>query len=289
MKRKNEVGLVLEGGGSGGAFTTGVLDCFMEKGIRFPFVIGVSAGAMNGANFVAEQKGRARSTSIDIAKREDMISVKNFFSQQSIFDMEFMFDSLPNEIIPFDYDTYFQSKTRCVITTTDCETGRAFYLEERSDRERLMRILRASISLPFLAPIVDVDGMPCLDGAVGDSIPFARAMQEGYRKNVVVLTKPANYRKERSLLEKNMTILFYNKYPNFVRAMVNRYKRYNRQMEIVEKLGETGDALIIRPDASFIVSRTEKDYEPLMRLYLHGYELAEKMIGELRDFTKDNG
>lgn len=284
----NKVGLVLEGGGSKGAFTVGVLDCFMDNKIKFPYVIGVSAGALNAINYVSEQKGRARATSVDMINQKDMISFMNVFSNHSIFDLELMFDKLPNEIIPFDYDKYFSSDTRCVITATNCNTGKPAYLEEREDPKRLMQLLQASAALPFLAPIVNIDAIPYLDGGVADPIPIREAITNGYKKNVVVLTKNAGYRKSKSTFEKNMAILFYNKYPNLVKAMVRRYKLYNKEMEYIEKLEKKGKILVIRPEEEFMVSRTEKDHEKLTQLCEHGYKMAEKMCEKIEEFMAND-
>lgn len=282
-----QTGLILEGGGSRGAFTVGVLDFFMEKEIEFPYVIGVSAGAMNAVNFVSKQRGRARQTSVDIANQVDLISFKNILTNRSIFDLSYMFDSLPNEICPFDYDTFFRSPTRCVVTATNCNTGKPAYLEERCDRKRLMDILHASIALPFLVPIVEIDAIPYMDGGIADSIPLKESILNGYRKNVVVLTKPYGYRKEPSAIEKNMAILFYNKHPNLVRAIVNRWKMYNKQIEWVENLEAKGKIVVIRPEEGHDVSRTEKEYEPLMRLCQHGHDMAEAAYQKMTEYHEN--
>lgn len=283
----NKTGLVLEGGGAKGAFTVGVLDFFMEKNIKFPYVIGVSAGALNAINYVSEQKGRARAASLEMIKEKDMISFMNFFSNHSIFDLELLFDKLPNEIIPFDYESYFNSETRCVITATNCNTGKAAYLEEREDPKRLMKLLQASSALPFLAPVVTIDAIPYLDGGMADPIPIREAMNNGYKKNVVILTKNLGYRKTKSTFEKNLAILFYNKYPNFVKTMVRRYRFYNKEMEYIEKLEQKGKVFVIRPEEKFMVSRTEKDYEKLSALCDHGYEAAKNSYEKLEEFLSN--
>lgn len=281
------VALVLEGGGSKGAFTVGVLDSFMENKIKFPYVIGVSAGAVSAISYVSNQKGRARQTTIDLCNIEDIISYKNIFTNKSIFDLELLFDKLPNEKNPFDYKTFFESETKCIITVTNCETGKAEYFEEKEDKDRLMKILTASTALPFLTHKVEIDGKYYLDGGISDSVPVIKAKKDGYNKRVVVLTKPKGYRKDISMIEKNMAILFYNKFPNLVKSIVKRYKIYNKTMEKIESLEESGKLFVIRPQESFIVSRTEKDYEPLMRLYHHGYETTNQLIDALESYINE--
>lgn len=283
MINKNSA-LILEGGGSRGAFTVGVLDFFLEKNIEFPYVIGVSAGAVNAINFVSKQRGRARQTSVDLCNREDIISFKNIFTNKSIFDLELLFDKLPNEIIPFDYDKFFSSETKCLITTTSCETGEAIYFEERKSPERLMDILKASTALPFLTHMIEIDNELYLDGGVADSIPLLKAQKDGYSKNIIVSTKYKGYRKSESKIEKNMAILFYNRYPNLVKKIVRRYKYYNKLMDYIDKLEEKGDILVIRPNKEFDVSRTEKSYEPLMRLCQHGQDVASSKYDEIMNY-----
>ena len=284
MSEINDIALVLEGGGSRGAFTVGVLDFFMEKNIKFPYVIGVSAGAINAINYVSGQKGRAKETTVNMVNQKDMISFKNIFTNHSIFDLELMFDKLPNEIVPFDYDAYFKSKTRCVITVTNCNTGKAMYLEERNDPKRLMQLLRASAALPFFAPIVDIDAIPYIDGGVADPLPIKEAMNNGYKKIIVVSTKNKGHRKSKSNFEKNLSILFYNKHPNLVKAMVKRYNLYNKTMEYIEKLEEKGKIIVIRPQEEFMVSRTEKEFEPLNRLCNHGYDQAKLIYDNIIEY-----
>ena len=53
----SETALVLEGGGMRGVFTVGVLDNFLDRGLHFPYTIGVSAGASNGLSFMSRQRG----------------------------------------------------------------------------------------------------------------------------------------------------------------------------------------------------------------------------------------
>lgn len=275
------VALVLEGGGSKGAFTVGVLDCFMDKNINFPYVVAVSAGAITGINYISGQRGRARETTVDMINKKDLISLKNIFTNHSIFDLELMFDKLPNEIVPFDYEAYFNSDKRIAITVTNCNTGKPMYLEEKKDAKRLMDLLKASAALPFMTPIVEIDSIPYLDGGVADPLPIIEAINNGYDKVVVVSTKPYGYRKSKSGFERNLSILFYNKYPNIVKAMVSKYKRYNKQIDYIEKLENDGKIVVLRPEDEYVVSRTEKDFEPLDKLCKHGYEVAEKKIEEL--------
>ena len=197
MKKENQAALILEGGGNRGVFTAGVLDYLMEQSTEFSYVTGVSAGACNAVDFVSKQRGRTRQCMILEDKEYSYISMGNMIKNRSLFDMDMLFDRYPNEIFPFDFDTYFQSNTECELVVTNCNTGEAEYLSEKEDRQKLMNICRASSSLPVVSPIVELDGEMYLDGGIADSIPVIHAMKKGFRKNVVILTRNYGYRKEK--------------------------------------------------------------------------------------------
>lgn len=190
------MGLVLEGGAMRGVFTCGVLDCFMDNDIRFPYVIGVSAGACNGASYVSNQRGRAKYSNIDLLEKYKYVGIKHYVKKRNIMDFDLLFDDFPNHILPFDFETYAQSGVSFEMVVSNCLTGDAEYMEEYTDHERLLSILRASSSMPFFSPVTYVDEQPMLDGGVCDSIPVRRCMDKGYDKMVIVLTRNKGYRKK---------------------------------------------------------------------------------------------
>ena len=153
MNKENQTALILEGGGNRGVFTAGVLDYLLEQNMEFSYVTGVSAGACNAVDFVSKQTGRTRQCMIQEDKEYSYISMGNMIKNRSLFDMDLLFDKYPNEIFPFDFDTYFQSHTECELVVTNCNTGEAEYLSEKEDRQRLMNICRASSSLPVVSPM----------------------------------------------------------------------------------------------------------------------------------------
>ena len=178
MNGKKEAALVLEGGGTRGVFTAGVLDYLLEKQVKLPYVIGVSAGACNAIDYVSEQIGRTKDCTIIQDKNKRFIGTKDALKKGYLFDMDRLFDEYPNRLFPFDFDTYFASDIQCEVVVTNCLTGEAMYLSEKQDRERLLTICRASSSIPLISPVVDVDGIPCVDGGVADSVasdPFYEA------------------------------------------------------------------------------------------------------------------
>ena len=275
----DKTALVLEGGGLRGVFTCGVLDCFMDHGIKFPFTVGVSAGACNGLSYMSGQRGRAKSSNIDLMEKHQYVGMKYLLTQGCIMDFKLLFEDFPEKIIPYNYDAYFSNPDRFVMVTTNCLTGKAEYFEEKKSSERVMSIVKASSSLPYVTQITYVDGVPMLDGGIADSIPVEYAMKQGYEKLVVVLTRNHGYRKKESRMP--MAKAFYRKYPNLQKALAERNAVYNRTMELVEKLEKEGRIQVIRPLKPIVVGRMEKDTVKLTALYEEGYELAKEFISKL--------
>lgn len=279
--------LVLEGGATRGVFTSGALDYLMEKDFYTSYVIGVSAGSCNAVGYVSKQPGRTRDCMIQKDKKYSYYyGFRKFIKEKSLMDMDMVFDRYPNEIYPFDYDTYFASDIECEIVTTNCVTGRAEYMTEDSDKQRLMKICRASCSMPLICPMVNVDGIPYLDGGLADSIPIERAMEIGNGKSIVILTRNPGYRKK---MPSRATVQLYRraykKYPNLIRSIVNRSIVYNRTMKLLEQQEAEGKIFVLRPLIP-TVSRLEKDYDALMHFYEHGYRLMRKQYDELMRFLE---
>lgn len=274
-------GLVLEGGGLRGVFTCGVLDCFMDHGIRFPFTVGVSAGACNGLSYMSGQRGRAKASNIDLMDEHHYIGFRYLLTQKCIMDFKLLFEDFPEKIIPYDYDAYFSNPDRFVMVTTNCLTGNAEYLEEKTSSERVMDIVRASSSLPFVSPITYVDGVPMLDGGIADSIPVEYAISQGYERLVVVLTRNRGYRKKESKM--HAAKAFYRKYPNLQMALSERNSVYNRTMDLIEQLEDEGRITVIRPLRTVEVGRMEKDTAKLTALYQEGYDVAREMMASIEN------
>ena len=280
--------IVLEGGATRGIFTSGALDYLMEQDIYFSDVIGVSAGACNAVDYVSRQPGRTRDCMIPNTKDMKYINgVKDTIREKSLMNMDLIFDKYPNELIPFNFDTYFQSEMHCELVTTNCLTGNAEYMTETEDPDRLMKICRASSSMPLAAPIANVDGIPYMDGGLADSIPIEYALEKGNDKIVVVLTRNPGYRKKRALkATEQLYKRAYKKYPNLVRAIMTRNAVYNRQMKLIEKLEEEGKIFVIRPLIP-TVSRMEKDYDKLQHFYMHGNRLMKKEYQGLLEYLNE--
>lgn len=278
MINVSNIGLVLEGGGMRGVFTCGVIDYFLDNDIEFPYAIGVSAGAGNGLSYISKQRGRAKKVNIDLYEEYGYIGFKHFIKNRNFIDFDFLYNVVPDKLAPFDYDAYFSSHQRFEMVTTNCLTGDANYFEEHQNKERLLSISKASGSLPIMCPIAYVDDVPMLDGGVVDSIPILRAQSQGYEKNVVVLTRNKGYRKNSKDIK--IPSFVYRKYPEMRKALENRNRLYNDQLELVEQLENDGGIFVIRPSKPVEVDRLEKDISKLSALYHEGYEMA-KSIGEM--------
>lgn len=277
MKIDANTGLVLEGGGMRGIFTVGVLDYLMDHHISFPYVIGVSAGASNGISYISRQRGRSYFSNIELLKKHNYIGWKNLLSGRGYIDLDFLFYEYPDRYYPFDYKTYEASPTRFVMVVSNCLTGRAEYIEEKQDRKRLLDACKASCSLPVICPLSWLDGKPMVDGGVCDSIPIRHAQEEGYRKNVIILTRNKGYRKPDK--DFHLPSFIYRKYPAIREALRLRYKSYNHTLDYIDELEAEDKVLVIRPQRPIEVGRTERDTRKLQALYEEGYELA-KLIGK---------
>ncbi len=267
--------LVLEGGGMRGVFTSGVLDAFMKHKLWFPYCVSVSAGACNGLSYASRQARRARVSNIDMLAKYKYIGIDHLIKQGTIFDSFLLYDLFPNKIIPYDYDTYYNNKMTFEMVTTNCTTGRAEYLSEHSgDNNRLLRICQASSSLPYVSKIVTVDGKPMLDGGIVDSIPVRHALDMGYKKCVVVMTRNMGYRKTSK--DRKVPKFIYQQYPRLRVALSRRLEEYNKQLEDVEQLEKDGTVMCIRPERPLEVDRIEKNTRKLERLYEEGFALGER-------------
>ncbi len=280
--------IVLEGGAARGIFSAGVLDYLMEQDMYFKNVIGVSAGACNAYSYVSKQIGRSKESMIHEDYPFKYLNLRKCMKTGSLMDMDTLFDTIPNELYPVDYETFFASDMRCLFSVTNCITGKVDFIEvEERDDERLMRVCRASSSLPLVSPIVMIDGIPYLDGGIADSVPVRKALELGEEKVVVILTQQADYRKVPS--SKGMNGIYeksYSKYPELVKTIRRRYKQYNESMDMIQQLEKEGKIFVIRPTVR-PVGRLEKKKETLEAFYNHGYQAMRAQFVELQLYLSE--
>ncbi|MFY4776766.1 patatin-like phospholipase family protein [Metabacillus sp. RGM 3146] len=273
-------GLVLEGGGMRGVYTAGVLEYFMENNLYFPYVIGVSAGACIAASYLSRQKGRNHTVNIDYVSDPNYLSFQNLLKRRQLFGMDFIFDHIPNNLVPFDLEGFLQSPETFIVGTTDCETGETVYYNKEANGRDILTILRASSSLPFIAPIVEYDNKKLLDGGITDSIPIRKSENDGNRRNLLVLTRNAGYLKKKPKMDWLVRRSFKN-YPKLTEAILARYKVYNETMAYIEEQEKQGNLFIIRPSSPLEMDRIERNPAKLEKLYQQGLKDAEGLSDPL--------
>jgi len=265
-----QAALVLEGGGFRGVYTSGVLAFFMEKRLHFCYVIGVSMGACNAASYISRQRGRNRIVNIRYVNDARYMSYLRLFTRGELFGMEFIFDTIPNALVPFDFKTFMESDQKCFTTVTDCKTGEPLYYEKGELGGDYMKILRASSSLPYVAKPVHYKGRVLMDGGLSDSIPIEKSIHDGNRKNVLVLTRPKGYRKKCSRLF-FLARFRYPRYRGLYRSLKSRHLRYNATLEYIDQLEEKGRVFVIRPRFPLAARRIERNKDKLYAVYDQGY------------------
>ncbi len=282
MQISEHTGLVLEGGGMRGVFTAGVLDALMKNEVYFPYVVAVSAGALHGLSYMSCQPRRARWASIDMLKKYGYISLRSLVQNGSIFDPNILYERFPDEIIPFDYKTYENNSATFEMVTTNCKTGRALYLSERYNHHRLIQIAKASSALPFVSQVTFVDHIPMLDGGIVDSIPIVRSIDTGHHENVVVLTRNRGYRSTEPDIK--MPKFVYKEFPRLRVALSRRTEEYNHQLDLIERMEDWGEIVVIRPERPLEVGRITQDVVKLEHLYEEGFLLGERFCNNLSAF-----
>ncbi len=232
--------LILEGGGFRGLFTSGVLDYFLENQIRFPYVIGVSMGACNGASYISNQHGRNKIVNMGFVNDKRYMSYRRLFLKGELFGMDFVFRTVPNGIVPYDFEAYENSDQVFKIVVTDIEKGKPIYLNKPLGMD-LMDALQASASLPFISKPLEIDGRLCLDGGISDSIPIRKALEDGYDKFVIILTQPRDFVKESTKATK-LAGAVYRKYPELKQLLSDRHNNYNKARSLIFDLEKEGKA-----------------------------------------------
>ena len=277
-----KTGLVLEGGAKRGIYTAGVLDIFMEQGVTFDGVIGVSAGAIHGCSFVSGQVGRSIRYNLEYGNDYRFMSFRSWLLSGNIVDVKFCYHDLPEKLDPFDNETFENSPTKFYVVCSNVETGRPEYIHCHNMTSEI-DFLRASASLPLVSRIVEVGGKKLLDGGICDSIPIQAFINMGYGRNVVVLTRPDGYRKGPSHLQW-LTRLVYRKYPNFVNAVLHRHEMYNQELDEIERLEKEGKIFVLRPSKKINISKMESNLDIVKDMYDLGRQDAQEALEKIKSF-----
>ncbi len=279
-----KTGLILEGGAMRGMYSAGVCDVLMEHGVTFDGMIGVSAGACFGCNFKSKQIGRTIRYNCRYSRDPRYAGFRSLLTTGNYFNTQFCYSEIPEQLDPFDYQTYRENPMPFYVVCTDADTGEALYRELPLCDERDMTYMRASASMPLFSEIVEIDGLHLSDGGTADSVPLRWFQSQGYGRNVVVLTRPRGYRKQ-PLSAKLLMKLALRRYPRLYEALATRHIRYNETLDEIAAAEASGAALVICPSEELHVSRIEKDPEKLQALYALGRRDAERMIDRITAFV----
>lgn len=273
-------GLVLEGGSFRGIFSAGVMDALLDEDIMFPYCIGVSAGISNGISYLSRQPGRNLEVLLKYRNDDRYISRRNFLRGRSLFGLDFIFDEIPNHLVPFDWDTFHAYKGTAFAGVTNARTGEAEYINCQEMDSRC-QILRATCALPLAFPPVEWKGEEYFDGGLSDSVPIRKSISDGNDVNLIILTQPAGFRKSYSK-EYDLAIRFLGKkYPRLVDVLKTRHIHYNETQDYCDQLESEGKAIIIRP--AYTLDSMEKDLDRIRANYQHGFDLARERIREIRE------
>ena len=278
-----KTGLVLEGGGMRGLFTAGVMDVLMEHGIRFDGIVGVSAGATFGCNYKSRQPGRVLRYNIRFKDDPRYMGLRSLLRTGDLVGAEFSYHTMPNELDVLDRDTFRSDPTEFHVVCTDAETGQPVYhrIDDMDDVEADW--IRASASMPIVSRPVSLDGRLLLDGGISDSIPLRYFEGLGFLRNVVVLTQPKGFYKQRTKLMP-LFHLFMRRYPAIIRAMSRRHLMYNDELSYLEEQEQKGHIVIVYPQDALPIGRTEQDETKMRRVYAMGRLKAEEMLPTVQTF-----
>lgn len=274
-------GLVLEGGTFRPIFSCGIMDCLNDHDIMFDYCIGVSAGITDGVSYVSKQPRR----NLEILKtyRHDprYIGLRNYKTDHSLFGLKFAYETISNELIPFDYDTFNKSSTKVLVGVTNAHTGKAEYLDGHTI-DRHCTLLKATCAIPIVFPAIKIGENEYFDGGIADSIPVKKAIEDGNKKLLVILTRPKGYKKTLNLSTQFAAKVVSHKYPLLKEALLTRYIHYNETLEYIDQLEKEGKALVLRPTEDVIIDSMEKDLDKIQRIYDYGYALALKHLEEIK-------
>lgn len=275
--------LVLEGGAMRSLFTSGVLDVLMDNNIDIDCTVGVSAGALVGSNYISNQRGRTAKININHCNDNKYIGVGAIKNNKGLVGFDYLFGGEIAKENPFDEKEFLKSKKRFVTGVTNCETGKTEFYDK--NKENTYKLLQASSSMPLVSKIVEINGKPYLDGAIECNVPIEWALEQGYEKIVVVLTRNKEYRKKPvSNKMKKMYNLVYKKYPKLLETMYDRPNKYNETYNKIEKLEKENKIFVFRPENNVDISRLERHQEKLKSLYEEGIEETKNRLDDLKKY-----
>lgn len=277
--------LVLEGGTFRPIFSSGVMDALLDQGIDFPYVIGVSAGITDGFSYVSKQRKRNYDILMNHRHDKRYVGLRNYFTDHSLFGLEFAYETIPNVLYPFDWNTFLSNPAKVKVGVTNARTGQIEYLDGKQ-LDKKCTMLKATCAIPFAFPVIPLNGNEYYDGGVCDPIPVKKAIEDGHHKMLIVLTRPKGYQKQLSKANVIASRRLKKKYPNLVEPLLTRHELYNQTIAYCEKLEQSGQAIILRPTHDVQIDSFEKDLQKIDKLYHFGYQETLKHIDEIRELLK---
>ncbi|MBR5051744.1 MAG: patatin family protein [Bacteroidaceae bacterium] len=280
-----KTGLVLEGGGMRGLFSAGVMDVMMEHGIRFDGIVGVSAGASFGCNYKSHQVGRVLRYNVRFKDDPRYMGLRSLLRTGDLVAAEFSYHTLPKELDVFDFEAYNNDPAEFHVVCTDVETGEPVYHRLDFMDDEGLEWIRASASMPLVSKPVSIDGKLLLDGGISDSIPLRYFQEQGFERNLVILTQPKGFYKKKTKLMP-LFHLFASRYPAIVEAMSRRHLMYNEELAYLEEQERLGQILLIYPQDALPIGRTEQNEQKMRHIYAMGRAKAEEMLPQIQAFVK---
>lgn len=276
-----DTSLIVEGGTFRAIYSAGVLDALLEEGIVMPYVAAISAGAISSVSYMSKQIGRTQRIFMTYRNDPRYMGWRNILKEKSYIGLDFAYNILPNELELFDWDTYFNYPGEVEFGVTNAYTGQIEYMDA-FQMDPHCQLLRATCAIPFMFPEIKIDDVPYFDGGLSNSIPVQRAIDKGYDKHVLILTREDGYVKSTSRQTKLVTKLYEKKYPQLAKSMLARSVMYNEQLRQCKKLEASGAAFIFKPD--YALSSFESKEVNMQANYDMGYRHARERMAELTAF-----
>ncbi len=277
--------LILEGGTFRPIFSCGVMDALIDYGVECSYVIGVSAGITDGFSYVSKQRKRNYDILMNYRHDRRYVGLKNYWSDHSLFGLKFAYEVIPNEIYPFDWETFLQSPIQIRVGVTNVETGKCEYLDGKN-LDKQCTMLKATCAIPYVFPVIELDDKKYYDGGICDPIPVRKAMEDGHNKMLIVLTRPKGYQKTLSRASVFAAKRLKHKYPYLEKALLTRHTLYNETIKYCEQLEKEGKAIILRPSLEKQIDSFEKDLTKIDSLYQYGYDETVKRIQDIKELMK---
>lgn len=275
-----KTGLVLEGGGMRGMYTVGVLDALLEKNIRFDYCIGVSAGAGNAVSYLSGQHGRGYRVNSVYVHDKRYIGIDPILHKKSVFGLDFIYDTIPQELDLFDYDAFYRDPTEFVVVTTDAETGEAVYFGKETLADKDFTTLKASAALPLFTLPVAFEGRKYFDGGAADSIPVEKALADGCDRLLIVLTRQRGFVKKPEAMRTAYARALKN-YPNVIHTLDTRHERYNASLARCNALVDAGKAVVLAPEYPLPIDKFGTDTDKLEHCYMEGLRDCKHQLSKI--------